>query len=48
VEVEFIVTNEEADRLLDLLRRENVRVFYARIPAQFDILNPDAEDEQRS
>ena len=48
VEVEFIVTNEEADRLLDLLRRENVRVFYARIPAQFGILNPDAEDEQRS
>ena len=48
VEVEFIVTNEEADRLLDLLQRENVRVFYARIPAQFGILNPDAEDEQRS
>ena len=48
VEVEFIVTHEEADRLLELLRRENVRVFYARIPAQFGILNPDADDEQRS
>jgi PII-like signaling protein len=48
VEVEFIVTNGEADRLLDLVQRENVRVFYARIPAQFGILNPDAEDEQRS
>jgi PII-like signaling protein len=44
VEVEFIVTEEEADRLLQLLRREQVRAFYARIPAQFGVLNPDAGD----
>jgi PII-like signaling protein len=44
VEVEFIVTEEEARRLLDLLDRERVRVFYAQIPAQFGILNPNAAD----
>jgi len=44
VEVEFIVTDEEAQRLLDLVRAEKVRVFYALIPAQLGILNPDAGD----
>src|SRR5258708_21313551 len=44
VEVEFIVTEEEAQRLLDLVRAEKVRVFYALIPAQLGILNPDAGD----
>lgn len=44
VEVEFIVTDEEANRLLDLLRAEHIRVFFARLPVQFGILNPDAED----
>jgi PII-like signaling protein len=44
VEVEFIVTDEEAERLLELLRREKVRAFYARIPAKFGVLNPDPAD----
>jgi uncharacterized protein len=44
VEVEFIVTEEEAERLLALLRREKVRLFYARIPALFGVINPDAAD----
>jgi len=44
VEVEFIVTDEEVKRLLELVRAEKVRVFYALIPAQFGILNPDADD----
>jgi uncharacterized protein len=44
VEVEFIVDEEEARQLLDLVRAENVRVFYALIPAQFGVLNPDSED----
>lgn len=46
VEVEFIVTDAEANRLLDLLRAERVRVFYARLPTQFGVLNPDADDER--
>jgi PII-like signaling protein len=44
VEVEFIVTEEEAKQLLELVRAERVRLFYAMIPARFGILNPDAED----
>ena len=39
VEVEFIVTEQEADRIVDLVRREGVRAFYARIPARFEIMN---------
>ncbi len=35
VEVEFVVTDEEAEKLLSLLKRERVSVFYARIPAEF-------------
>lgn len=37
VEVEFIVTDAEADRLLALLDREGLRVFHARIPARFGV-----------
>ena len=46
VEVEFVVTDEEAKQLLDLLRREKMRLFYAHIPASFGVVNPDAEDPQ--
>jgi len=44
VEVEFLVTEEEAKQLLDFLRDERVRLFYALIPARFGILNPDRAD----
>jgi PII-like signaling protein len=44
VEVEFILTDDEARKLLDLLRREGIRLFYAQIPARFGIINPDAAD----
>jgi uncharacterized protein len=44
IEVEFIVTSDEAERLLDLLRREKVRVFYAMIPASFGVINPKPGD----
>lgn len=44
IDVEFLVTPEEADKLLELLRKEKVRLFYARIPAHFGILNPDKQD----
>jgi PII-like signaling protein len=35
VEVEFIVTDDEARQLLELLAGEGLRVFYARTPAHF-------------
>lgn len=44
VEVEFLLTEEEAKQLLDFLREEKVRLFYALIPAGFGILNPDRAD----
>jgi uncharacterized protein len=44
VEVEFIVTQPEAQRLLDLLHREKVRVFYVVTPATFGVINPDDAD----
>jgi uncharacterized protein len=41
VEVEFVVTDEEAERLLALLQRKRVSVFYARVPAQFGTIEGD-------
>lgn len=38
IEVEFVVTDEDADKLLDLLRRERVSIFYARVPAEFGVI----------
>ena len=44
VEVEFIVTAEEAKTLLELLEREKIRLFYAQLPASFGVINPDVAD----
>jgi hypothetical protein len=44
VEVEFIVNDDEAEQLLALVRQERVRVFYARIPAAFGVINPKEGD----
>lgn len=44
IEVEFVVTEKEEQRLLDIIREEKIRIFYTRIPARFGILNPDAND----
>ena len=44
VEIEFIVTDEEAKRLLALIHQEKIRLFYAHIPAQFGVINPDSAD----
>ncbi len=43
-EVEFIVTDAEAQQLLEQVEREGIRLFYARTPADFAIVNPDPED----
>lgn len=44
VEVEFIATDEEARALIERLERERVRLFYAQIPAKFNVLNPGSQD----
>jgi uncharacterized protein len=38
VEVEFIVTEHEAAQLMALVRSAKVRVFFARVPAEFGIV----------
>lgn len=48
VEVEFIVNAQEAQRLLDVVQREKIRVFYAHIPARFGVVNPDVGDPQEN
>ena len=38
------MTDEEATKLLALLQQERIRLFYARVPALFGVINPDAAD----
>jgi PII-like signaling protein len=44
VEVEFIVTDDEAERVLGLVQTEKLRLFYARIPASFGVINPNGTE----
>ena len=44
IEVEFIVNDDEMKQILALVHQEKIRVFYARIPAHFGVINPDADD----
>ena len=39
VEVEFIATDEEADRLIEMLKQERIHVVYARVPAEFGVID---------
>lgn len=41
VEVEFVVAPDEAQKLLDLLHQEKIRLFYAYTPACFGMIDPD-------
>ena len=42
VEVEFIVTEDEARKLFDVIREAKQRVFYACVPADFGVIDADA------
>jgi len=44
VEVEFIVTDEEAQKLLARVHAAGIRLFYASVPAHFGVINPDSAD----
>jgi len=43
VEVEFIITDDDARQLLALLHREKLRLFYVHIPARFGVIDPAAD-----
>lgn len=38
VEVEFMVTDDEAAKLLDAVRAAGIRTLYARVPAEFGVI----------
>ena len=42
VVVDFIVSQEEADRLLEHIRAQQLQLFYARLPAEFGQTGPSA------
>jgi PII-like signaling protein len=39
IEIDFAVSETEADQLLALIRRENIRVFYARSPIEYGVVD---------
>jgi PII-like signaling protein len=41
VEVVFMVSDEEATRLLELVKQEKIHVFYVRMQAEYDVINGD-------
>jgi uncharacterized protein len=43
VEVEFIITDDEARQLLALLHHEKVRLLYVHMSARFGVIDPDAD-----
>ena len=43
VEIDFAVSDTEAEQLIALIRRERIRIFYARIPIEFGMLGDEAE-----
>ena len=38
IEVEFVVSDDEATQLLDLVKRQKLRLFHAQLPARFGIV----------
>jgi uncharacterized protein len=44
VEVEFFLTDQEAQDLLAFLHQHRIRLFYAQVPALYGVINPDRAD----
>ena len=38
VEIDFAVSDAEAQRLLDLIRAERISIFYVRVPIEFGVV----------
>lgn len=39
IEIEFVVTDQEAQQMLNLVHREKLSLFYAYIPASFGVID---------
>jgi PII-like signaling protein len=44
MQLDFVVTEAEAQTLLEAIRKEGVRIFYIKVPAVFGVINPDSSD----
>jgi PII-like signaling protein len=42
IEVSFMVSDEEAELLLEQVGREKIQVFYIKMPAEYGVLNGDS------
>jgi PII-like signaling protein len=42
VEVVFMVSEEEAERLLEMIRSEGLTLFYVRMPVEYGVINGEA------
>jgi PII-like signaling protein len=42
IAIEFIVSDAEADRIVEAVRAARMHVFYARSPVEFDVIEPEA------
>jgi PII-like signaling protein len=47
VEVELLMSEDQLQRLLELLDSTGIRLFYTRTEVTFGIVNPDAEDSSQ-
>ena len=43
IAIEFIVSDEEADRILEAVRSASLHVFYMRFPVEFDVIEPESK-----
>jgi PII-like signaling protein len=39
VEVEFVVGEEQSEQLLEAIRREGIHIVYAKVPAEFGVID---------
>jgi PII-like signaling protein len=44
IEIEFIVTDQEAQQLFNLIHKEKIALFYAWVPARFGVIDINATD----
>ena len=44
IEIEFIVTDQEAQQLFDLIHKEKIFLFYAYTPASFGVIDANEKD----
>jgi PII-like signaling protein len=44
MEIEFLVSDDDANRLIASIQQEKIRLFYARVPMEFGVINAEQND----